>query len=150
MNISQFTSVINQPLNWYWTHLDPIKDARHLDKHALVRKLASSSKRFNFHFLVPLSILLVNYSFGNIGLEYLHRGTFELHSWLQSPYPMDHQMFPREMWKHGSISIVICSFTIVIVFVSFTINPLDESILYYIVGENALWARGIGLYFTLE
>ena len=156
MKLLPFKSLISPLIAWHSTllfdYLDPVKDARHLGKQALVRKLASNGKvrkQFNFQFLVPFAIALFTYTLGNIGLEYFQRGTFDLHRWPQSPYPMDHQMFPREVWKYSSISMAICSLTVLMVFASFTINPLDPSGLYHIVEDNVIWVRGKGLYFYI-
>ena len=154
MNFGQIKSLLHQPIKWNSTllfdYLDPIKDARHLDKQALVQKLANNGKvrkRFNFHYLVPFTLALFTYTYGNIGLEYAHRGTFEPHRWPQSPYPMDHQMFPPEVWKFSSMSMIFSTSAVLIIFASFTINPLDESIRYYIVRENVIWTRGKGWLF---
>ena len=157
MKILPIKSLIAAPVKWHsrllFDYLDPVKDSRSLGKKALARKFASKAKyrqRFNFNFLVPFALAMFTYTLGNFGLEYFHRGSFEWRTWLHSPYPMHHQMFPRMVWIYGMISLAISSTAAMISFISFTLNPLDDIGLYHIVGDSAIWVRGKGLSIALD
>lgn len=79
--------------------------------------------RTNNEFWVPLMLLVLNLTYGTIGLQYEYESLIDINQLPSCQYMFTHQILPQEMWKSYDFIMIIDHISISCLFLTIIFNP---------------------------
>ena len=79
--------------------------------------------RSNNEFLVPLMLLLLNITYGTIGLQYQYESLINISQLSNCRFVYTHQTLPHRAWKPFDFIMIIDHITVIGLFLTIILNP---------------------------